>query len=150
MFFCHDFLSKLNDLHVFLSWLSIKWSSCFSSCFSLCFSLCFFYDFLSNDLHVFSSWLSIKKIMQKDNAKVEKISIFNSLDVKLKFLINQVELTQFSVKLSHVELNICIIQLELSWKCEQLDFKSSQIQNINLKLNLIISLTKINNVFIWI
>ncbi len=52
--------------------------------------------------------------MQKDNAKVEKISIFNSLDVKLKFLMNQVELTQFSVKLSHVELNICIIQLELS------------------------------------
>jgi len=31
--------------------------------------------------------------MQKDNAKVEKISIFNFLDVKLKFLMNQVELT---------------------------------------------------------
>jgi len=37
--------------------------------------------------------------MQKDNAKVEKISIFNSLDIKLE-LMSQVELTQFSVELS--------------------------------------------------
>ncbi len=91
MFFCHDSLSK------------------------------------SNDLHVFSSWLSIKKIKQKDNAKVEKISIFSSLDVKLKFLMNQVELTQFSVESSHVKLKICVIWLELSWKCEQFDFESSWI-----------------------
>ena len=119
-------LQRLNLMKVSDSWFSIKWFSCFFS------------------------WLFIKKIMQKNNVKVQKISIFSSFDVKLKFLMNQVELTQFSVKLSHVELNICIIQLELSWKCEQLDFKSSQIQNINLKLNLIISLTKINNVFIWI
>ncbi len=47
--------------------------------------------------------------MQKDNAKVEKISIFNSLNVKLKFLMNQVELIQFSVKSSHVELKIYVI-----------------------------------------
>ena len=44
--------------------------------------------------------------MQKDNAKVGKISIFNFLDVKLKFLTSQVELIQFSVKLSRVELKI--------------------------------------------
>ncbi len=44
--------------------------------------------------------------MQKDNAKVEKISIFNSLDVKLKFLMSRVELTQFSVESSHVKLKI--------------------------------------------
>ena len=31
--------------------------------------------------------------MQKDNAKVEKVSIFNSLDIKLKFLMSRVELT---------------------------------------------------------
>ncbi len=77
--FCHDSLSNnlhvslLNDLHV-----------------SLYVS---HHDSLSNDLHVFSSWLSIKKIMQKDNAKVGKISIFNSLDIKLKFLMSQVKLT---------------------------------------------------------
>ena len=38
--------------------------------------------------------------MQKDNAKVGKISIFSSLDVKLKFLTSQVELTQFLVESS--------------------------------------------------
>ncbi len=38
--------------------------------------------------------------MQKDNAKVEKISIFNSLDIKLKFLTNWIELTQFLVESS--------------------------------------------------
>ncbi len=47
--------------------------------------------------------------MQKDNAKVEKFSIFNSLNVKLKFLTNQVELIQFSVESSHVELKIYVI-----------------------------------------
>ncbi len=44
--------------------------------------------------------------MQKDNAKVEKISIFNSFNVKLEFLMNQVELIQFSVKSSCVKLKI--------------------------------------------
>ncbi len=126
MFSRHDFLS--NDLYV-----------------SLYVSLYVFlhvslYDFLSNDLHVFSSWLSIKKIMQKDNAKVEKISIFSFLDVKLKFLTSRVKLTQFSVELNHVKLKICSTWLELSWKYEQFDFESSWIQNVNLKLNLMISL----------
>jgi len=144
MFFCHDSLSKSNNLHVFSSWLFIKQSSCFSSyflsCFSSCFSLCF-------SLY-FSLWLSIKQSLcfffmtfyQKDNAKVGKISIFNSLDVKLEFLMSQVKLTQFSVKSSHVKLKICITQFKLSWKCKQLNFESSWIQNINLKLDLMISL----------
>ncbi len=57
--------------------------------------------------------------MQKDNAKVEKISIFNSLDVKLEFLTNRVA---------------------SSWKYAQLDFESSRIQNVNSKLDLTISL----------
>ncbi len=42
--------------------------------------------------------------MQKQ--KTGKISIFNSLDIKLKFLMSQVELTQFSVELSRVKLKI--------------------------------------------
>ncbi len=54
--------------------------------------------------------------MQKQ--KTEKISIFSSLDIKLKFLTSQVELTQFSVESSHVELKIWATQLESSWKCE--------------------------------
>ncbi len=78
--------------------------------------------------------------MQKDNAKVEKKIIFSSFDVKLKFLMNWVELTQFSVESNCIKLKICVIWLELSWKCEQLNFKSSRIQNVNLKLNLTISL----------
>ena len=126
MFFRHDFLSKSNDLHVS--------SSCFSSCFSLCFSSCFSL--------CFSSWLSTKKIMQKDNAKVEKISIFNSLDVKLKFLMSRVELTQFSVESSHVKLKIWATWLESSWKCEQFDSISIRVQNVNSKLNLMINLSK--------
>jgi len=52
--------------------------------------------------------------MQKDNAKVEKISIFSFFDVKLEFLMNQVKLTQFSVELSCIELKICSTQLKLS------------------------------------
>ncbi len=82
--------------------------------------------------------------MQKDNAKVGKISIFNSLDVKLKFLTSWVELTQFSVESSCIKLKICSIQLKLSWKCEQLNFESSWIQNVNLKLNSMISLVVVN------
>jgi len=134
--------------HVFLSWLSIKVkrSSCFSSCFSLCFSSCFSSCFSL----CFSLWLSIKWsscflfiiFYQKDNAKVEKISIFNSLDVKLEFLTSWVELIQFSVESSCIKLKICVIWLESSWKCEQLDFESSWIQNVNSKLNSIISLDK--------
>ncbi len=50
--------------------------------------------------------------MQKDNVKVEKISIFNFLDIKLKFLMNQVELIQFSVESSCVKLKICSTQLK--------------------------------------
>ena len=76
--------------------------------------------------------------MQKQ--KTGKISIFSSLDVKLKFLTNRVELTQFSVELSHVELKIWATRLESSWKCEQLDSMSIQIQNVNLKLDSMISL----------
>ncbi len=78
--------------------------------------------------------------MQKDNAKVGKISIFSSLDVKLEFLTSRVELTQFPVESSRVKLKICAIQLKSSWKCEQLDFESSWIQNVNSKLNLTINL----------
>ena len=76
--------------------------------------------------------------MQKQ--KTGKISIFNSLDVKLEFLMSWVKLTQFLVESSHVKLKICSIWLELSWKCEQLDFKLSRIQNVNSKFNLMISL----------
>ncbi len=61
--------------------------------------------------------------MQKQ--KTGKISIFSSLDVKLEFLTNRVELIQFSVESSRVELKIWVTQLESSWKCEQLDFESS-------------------------
>ncbi len=49
--------------------------------------------------------------MQKDNAKVEKISIFNSFDIKLKFLTSWIKLTQFSVELSRVKLKIWATQL---------------------------------------
>ncbi len=56
--------------------------------------------------------------MQK--SKTEKFSIFNSLDVKLKFLTNRVELTQFSVESSCIELKIWAIRLNLdsSSKCQ--------------------------------
>ncbi len=128
MFSRHDFLSKSNHLHVLLH------------VFLHVFLYVSLYDSLSNNLHVFSSWLSIKKIMQKDNAKVEKIFIFSSLNVKLEFLTSQVELIQFSVESNQIKLKICSIQLESSWKCEQLDFKLSRIQNVNLKLNLTINL----------
>ncbi len=136
MFSRHDFLS--NNLHV-------------SFHVSLDVLL---HDFLSNDLHVFSSWLSIKKIMQKDNAKVGKISIFNFLDIKLEFLTSQVELTQFSIELSYVELKICVTQLKSNWKCEQLNFESSWIQNVNSKFNLMISLNisewHFNILLLWV
>ncbi len=131
--------------HDFLSNLSIKQSLCF-------FVMTFYHDFSSwlffmTFLHdsfimTFLSWLffmtSIKKIMQKQ--KIEKISIFSSFDVKLKFLTSQVELIQFSVEFSYVKLKIWAIRLRLSWKCEQLDFESSWIQNVNSKLNSMISL----------
>ena len=77
--------------------------------------------------------------MQKQ--KTEKISIFNSLDIKLKFLASQVELTQFSVELNRVKLKIWATWLESSWKCEQLNSMLIQVQNVNLKLNLMISLS---------
>ncbi len=98
------------------------------------------HDSLLNDLHVSPSWLSTKKIMQKDNAKAGKISIFSSLDVKLESLTGRVKLTQFSVGSSHVELKIWAIRLESSWKCEQLDPISIRVQNVNSKLDSTISL----------
>ncbi len=150
--------------HDFLSNLSIKQSSWF-------FVMTFYHDFSSwlffiTLLHDFSimtflSWLffmtlyhivfmflvmtSIKKKMQKDNAKAKngKISIFNSLDVKLEFLTSRVELTQFLVESSCIKLKIWATWLESSWKCEQLNFESSWIQNVNSKLNLTISLVSI-------
>ncbi len=54
--------------------------------------------------------------MQKQ--KTGKISIFSSLDAKLEFLTSRVELTQFSVESSRVELKIWATRLESSWKCE--------------------------------
>ena len=80
--------------------------------------------------------------MQK--SKIGKLSIFNSLNVKLKFLTSWVELTQFSVKSSRVKLKIWAIRLKLSRKCEQLDSISIQVQNVNSKLNSMISLNKHN------
>ncbi len=68
------------------------------------------------------------------------VSILSALDVKFKFLMSWVKLTQFLVELSHVKLKIWATQLELSWKCEQLNLILIQIQNVNSKLNLIISL----------
>ncbi len=76
--------------------------------------------------------------MQK--SKTGKFSIFSSFDVKLEFLTSRVELTQFSVESSRVKLKICSTQLESSWKCEQLDFELSRIQNVNSKLDLTIDL----------
>ncbi len=78
--------------------------------------------------------------MQK--SKIGKFSIFSSLDVKLKFLTSRVELTQFSVELSCVELKIWAIRLESSWKCEQFNLISIQVQNVNSKLNSMISLNQ--------
>ena len=79
--------------------------------------------------------------MQK--SKIEKIFIFNSFDIKLKFLTSWVELTQFSVELSCIKLKIWAIRLESSWKCEQFNSISIQVQNVNLKLNSMISLISI-------
>ncbi len=76
--------------------------------------------------------------MQK--SKTGKISIFNSLDVKLEFLTSWVKLTHFSVNLSRVKLKIWATQLKLNWKCEQLNSILIQVQNVNSKLNLMISL----------
>jgi len=53
---------------------------------------------------------------------------------------SRVELIQFLLKSRRVELKICSTQLELNWKYEQLDFKLSWIQKVNLKLDSIISL----------
>ncbi len=68
------------------------------------------------------------------------VSILNALDVKFKFLMSQVELTQFLVESSCIKLKIWAIWLESSWKYEQLDSISIWIQNVNLKLNSTISL----------
>ncbi len=142
--------------HDFLLNLSIKQSSCFSSWLSIksfyqtvfmFLVMTFYQTFLPNSLHVsrhdslsnlsikqsscFSSWLSIKckKIMQKSGK-----------NLYLALLMSQVELTRFLVESNRVKLKICSTWLESSWKCEQLDFKSSRIQNVNSKLDLTISL----------
>ncbi len=83
--------------------------------------------------------------MQK--SKTGKFSIFSSLDAKLESLAGRVELTQFSVGSSRVELKICSTRLESSWKCEQPDFESSRIQNVNSKLDSTISLINSINAF---
>ncbi len=69
------------------------------------------------------------------------VSILSSLNVKLEFLTSRVELTQLLLESRRIELKICSIQLESSWKCEQLDSRSIQVQNVNSILNSIISLT---------
>ncbi len=76
--------------------------------------------------------------MQK--SKTENFSIFSSFDIKLEFLMNQVELTQFLVESDCIKLKIWATWLELSWKCKQLDSILIQVQSVNLKLNLMISL----------
>ena len=125
MFPLHGFLP--NDLHVFSSWLPTKRPSWLPF-------MTPYHGFLpwlpTKQPSCSSSWLSTKckKVMQRNNAKSEKISIFSSLDVKLEFLTSRVELTRFQVESSRVELKICSIRLELSWKCEQLNFESSRIQ----------------------
>ncbi len=78
--------------------------------------------------------------MQK--SKTGKFSIFSSLDVKLEFLASRVELIQFPVESSCVKLKIWAIQLESSWKCEQFDSISIQVQNVNSKLDSMISLIR--------
>ncbi len=109
MIFLHDFLSCFSVMTLYQSQTIFMFSHHNSLSNDLHVSLYVsLYDFLSNDLHVFPSWLYIKKIMQKDNAKVEKISIFNSLDVKHEFLTNRVA---------------------SSWKYAQLD--SSRIDNVS-------------------
>ncbi len=77
--------------------------------------------------------------MQKQ--KTGKISIFSPLDAKLEFLASRVELIQFPVGSSRVKLKIWATRLESSWKCEQLDFESDRIQNVNPKLDSTISLS---------
>ena len=74
------------------------------------------------------------------------VSILSALDVKFEFLMNWVELTRFLVESSCVELKIWATQLESSWKCEQLDSILIQVQNVNLKLNSMISLFAIMKV----
>ncbi len=86
--------------------------------------------------------------MQK--SKTGKISIFSSLDIKLEFLMSWVELIQFSIKLSRVKLKIWATQLKLSWKCEQFDSISVWVQNVNLKLNLMISLSETQLELSWV
>jgi len=67
MFSCHDFLSKSNDLHVFLHVsLHVSCHDSLSNDFHV--SL---YDFLSNNLHV-----SLHDSLLKDNAKVKNRKIF--------------------------------------------------------------------------
>ncbi len=77
------------------------------------------------------------------------VSILSSLNVKLEFLTSWVKLTQLLLESRWVELKICSTWLELSWKCEQLDSRLIQVQNVNLKLNLMISLIEnLNNLHI--
>ncbi len=68
------------------------------------------------------------------------VSILSSLDIKLKFLTNWIELTRLLLESRWIELKICLTWLESSWKYEQLDSRLIQVQNVNLILNLMISL----------
>ncbi len=76
--------------------------------------------------------------MQK--SKTGKFSIFSPLGAKLGFLAGRVGLTQFLVGSGRVGLEICSTQLKSGWKCEQPDFESGRIQNVNPKPDLTISL----------
>ncbi len=67
--------------------------------------------------------------MQKQ--KIGKISIFSPLDAKLEFLTSRVELTQFSVGSSRVELKIWAtrLRIESNSKCQletRLDDQSNE------------------------
>jgi len=143
MFPRHDSLPKSNGLHVSPLWSPTKRPPCSSLCSPLYFPSCFSIK-RPSCFPFMAPYDPIKKIMQKDNAKAGKISIFSSLDVKLEFLTSRVELTQFSVGSSRVELKIWAIRLESDWKCEQLDPISIRVQNVNSKLDLTISLLVIN------
>ncbi len=111
-FFMFLFMTLYQMIFMFFFMFSLCFSSYFSSCFFLCFFLWFFIKW--------SSCFFFMTFYQKDNAKVEKISIFSSLDVKLKFLMNWVKLTQFSVESSCIKLKIWATQLwiELNSKCQ--------------------------------
>ncbi len=77
--------------------------------------------------------------MQK--SKTGKISIFSSLDIKLKFLTSRIELTQFSVESSRVKLKIWAtrLRIESNSKCQfetRLDDQSNDYKSWKMKRSL--------------